>query len=95
MAKKNAKSPKTAPPRKPLRPLLLAGGLGLVWFIEYQQPVVAPPGGPPWSYALVLGVCLLADIVCARVLIALAQLLFAAGRLGLARLRTQLNRDVL
>ncbi|HVC53084.1 MAG TPA: hypothetical protein VND87_13775 [Stellaceae bacterium] len=95
MAKKSAKSQKAAPPRKPLRPVLLAGGLGLVWFIEFQQPVMALPGGPPWSYALVIGMRLLADVVCARLLIALAQLVFAAGRLGLARLRIQLNRDVL
>lgn len=97
MAKKTARSQKTAqaPPRKPLRPLLLAGGLGLIWFIEFQQPSLAPDG-PAWSYGLVLGMRLLADLVCARVLIAVAQLLFVTGRLGLARLlRAEPDRDTL
>lgn len=93
MAKSSARSRKPAPkPRKPLRPLLLAGGLGLIWFIEFQQPGLTP-NGPGWSYALVLGVRLVADTVCARLLIAIVQLLFATGRLGLARLRVQPDRD--
>ena len=72
-------------PSKPVRPALLAGGLGLMWFVQFQQ-VSGDPEAPAWGYGLALGLRLLADIVGAWIVIAVVQLLFACGRLIIARL---------
>lgn len=90
---KSAKRPAAVPKRKPVRPLLLAGGLGLIWFLQFQQGG-AEPDGPPWSFALILGMRLVADFVGAWVAIATVQFVFALGRLGLAHLRADPERDI-
>lgn len=86
---KTAKRPvaKPAPPnRGALRPVLLAAGLGLYWFVEYQDP-----GGmadvPMWGYVMLVLVRLLADFVGAWVIVSALQLALALARLGVAYLR--------
>ena len=82
---KSAKRPAAKPPPKKgaLRPVLLAAGLGLYWFVEYQDP-----GGtadvPMWGYGMMVGVRLLADFVGAWLIVTAAQLALALGRLGVA-----------
>ncbi|GEM_PF-2727660 len=78
--------PAAAPPRKPVRPLLLAGGLGLLWFARFQQGG-AEPEAPAWGHWLILAAQLLADIVGAWIVVALAQLGIAVARVALAHLR--------
>jgi hypothetical protein len=73
---------------KPIRPLLLAGVLGLVWFVVVQE------GGfeddiPGWGMPILLGARLLADFVGGWVVVSLLQLLFNLGRLALLRLRVR------
>jgi hypothetical protein len=94
---KSARRPATQPPktRKTFRPVLLAGGLGLLWFVQYQQGGPAEEAGPAWSHAVVLGSRLLADFVGAWVVIALAQLVFALIRLSFALLRSDSDREAL
>ena len=75
--------------------MLLAGGLGLLWFVQYQQGGPAAEGGPVWSHAAVLGSRLLADFVGAWVVIALVQLVFALIRAGFAQLRSDTDREAL
>jgi hypothetical protein len=86
----SAADAKRAPPakerkRKLVRPVLLAGGLGLIWFVQFQHGA-NDPDTPAWGYGLVLGVRLLADIVGAWVVISVAHLLFTLGRIAIARL---------
>ena len=91
---KSAKRPAAAPKRKAFRPLLFAGGLGLLWFVQYQSN--GPPDeGPAWSHALLLSTRLLADIVGAWVAIAVAQLFLAILRAAYEQLRAESNRDML
>ncbi|HEY1795495.1 MAG TPA: hypothetical protein VGG57_05195 [Stellaceae bacterium] len=94
---KSARRPanKEPPKRKAFRPMLLAGGLGLLWFVQYQQGGPAEEAGPAWSHAVVLGSRLLADFVGAWVVIAVAQLVFALIRLGVAQLRSDPDREAL
>lgn len=73
---------------KPIRPLLLAGVLGLVWF------VVAQEGGiddtvPNWGVPIVMGARLLADFIGGWVVVSAVRLLFGLVRLGLAQLRAR------
>jgi hypothetical protein len=94
---KSARRP-AAPPskRKTFRPALLAGGLGLLWFVQYQQGGPADEaGGPAWSHAVVLGSRLLADFVGAWVVIALLQLVFALIRATFAQLRSDRDREAM
>lgn len=69
-----------------LRPVLLAAGLGLYWFVEYQDA-----GGttdvPMWGYGMMLGVRLLADFIGGLVVVSTVQLLLVVGRLAIAHLR--------
>ena|SRR5579885_3607114 len=69
-----------------IKPVLLAAGLGLYWFVEYQDLGDAP-SMPAWGYAAAMGVRLLADFVGAWVLVSALQLALAVGRLGIAHLR--------
>jgi hypothetical protein len=92
-AKRPAAASKTAAPKKSggsgLRPAFLAAGLGLFWFVEYQDAGGGDGGGTlMWNYLAVLGVRLLADFVGAWVLISAAQLVFALGRYGITYLRS-------
>jgi hypothetical protein len=95
MAKTAAKRPaasKAAAPKKSggggLRPAFLAAGLGLFWFVEYQDAGGAEGDMVMWNYLAVLGVRLLADFVGAWVLISAAHLVFALGRYGITYLRS-------
>jgi hypothetical protein len=94
---KSARRPANQPPkkRKAFRPVLLAGGLGLLWFVQYQQGGPAEDTGPVWSHAVVLGSRLLADFVGAWVVIALLQLVFALVRAAFAQLRSDPDREAL
>lgn len=95
MAKSTRRPAKEPPKRKAFRPMLLAGGLGLLWFVLYQQGAPADEIGPVWSHAAVLGSRLLADFVGAWLVIALIQLLVALIRAGLAQLRPDPDREAL
>jgi hypothetical protein len=67
--------------------MLLAGGLGLIWFVEFQEGGLAEEA-PMWSMALVLGVRLLADFVGAWIVISVLRLAFVFGKFALMRFRT-------
>jgi hypothetical protein len=71
-----------------IRPVLLAAGLGLYWFVENQDS-----GGtadmPMWGYVTMQGVRVLLDFVGAWVVVSALQLIIAVGRLGLTQLRTR------
>lgn len=69
-----------------MKPMLLAAGLSLYWFVEHQDA----GGGtdvPMWGYAMTVGVRLLADFVGALVIVSALQLLFVLARLAIAYLR--------
>jgi hypothetical protein len=83
-AKRLAKPPPQ--PKGALRPVLLAAGLALYWFVEYQDPASASDA-PVWGYGLALGVRLLADFVAAWVAVSALQLAVALSRLGASYLR--------
>jgi hypothetical protein len=87
MAKSAAKRPAKAPPkRSAMRPVLLAAGLGLFWFVEYQDAGGAT-GVPMWGYVTMVGVRLLADFVGAWIIVSALHLALVLGRLGLIHLR--------
>jgi hypothetical protein len=69
-----------------LRPFLLAGGLGLLWFVTAQEGGSAIQA-PPWGMALVTASRLLVDVTGGALIVALLRILLALGRLGLTRLR--------
>lgn len=98
MAKTAGRRPAAAaaapPKRKAFRPLLLAVGLGLLWFVQFQQGG-GSDDGPAWSYGLVLGTRLLADFVGAWLVIAAARLVAALLRAGLAQYRAAAERESL
>ena len=84
---KSAKRPAKAPPkRSAMRPVLLAAGLGLFWFVEYQDTGGAAEM-PMWGCMMMVAVRLLADFVGAWVIVSALQLALSLGRLGLAYLR--------
>jgi hypothetical protein len=88
MAKTAAKRPAKAPAKSKgaMRPVLLAAGLGLFWFVEYQD-LGSAADMPMWGYMAMIAVRLLADFVGAWVIVSGMQLLLALGRLGLTYLR--------
>jgi hypothetical protein len=69
-----------------IKPVLLAAGLGLYWFVEYQDLGDLTPM-PIWAYATTVGVRLLADFVGAWVVVSALQLALALGRLAIAYAR--------
>jgi hypothetical protein len=73
---------------KPVRPLLLAGVLGLIWFVLVQEGGIEDDA-PMWGVPIILCVRLLVDFVGGWVVVSLLQLAFNLGRLGLSRLRTR------
>ena len=84
---KSAKRPAKAPPtRGAMRPVLLAAGLGLYWFVEYQD-AGGPTAVPIWGYMMMVAIRLLADFVGAWVIVSALQLALALGRLGVSYLR--------
>jgi hypothetical protein len=93
-AKKAAskKAEKTAKPGS-MRPVLLAAGLGLYWFVEYQDLGGQPEAAPIWGHMVVLGVRLLADFVGAWFIVAGLQLAIMLLRLTLSYLRNLWVRE--
>ena len=71
-----------------MRRYLLAGGLGLMWFVQVQNGAVEFDA-PVWGIAAILAGRLLVDFVGAWVAISAVQLTFALGRLGLNHLRAR------
>jgi hypothetical protein len=69
-----------------MRPVLLAAGLGLYWFVEYQD-FGGAADAPIWGYVMMVGVRLLADFVGAWVIISALQLALVLGRLALSYVR--------
>lgn len=74
-----------------IRPALLACGIALMWFVEFQADPMLP-GVPGWGVALVLGGRLLADFVCAVVTVSIARLGLAAARAVIANWRLARQR---
>lgn len=70
-----------------MRPVLLAAGLGLFWFVEYQDPD-AISDVPMWGYMMTVAVQLFADFVGAWVIVAALQLVLALARLAVSYLRS-------
>lgn len=68
-----------------MRPLLLSGGLALIWFVQFQVDMEGDV--PVWGAAAVIAIRLLADFVGAWLALSIVRLVFAAGRLGWMRLR--------
>jgi hypothetical protein len=69
-----------------LRPVLLALGLGLYWFVEYQDGS-GEVDAPMWGYLIMSGVRLLAAFVGAWFVVSALLLALALIRLGLSHLR--------
>lgn len=69
-----------------MKPVLLAAGLGLYWFVVNQDG-----GGdvdaPMWGYLTMAALRLVADFVGAWLVIAALQLTLALGKVGLAYVR--------
>ena len=90
MAKSAPKRPAKPAPKSAggggIKPVLLAAGLGLYWFVEYQDLGDAS-SMPIWGYVTTVGVRLASDFVGAWVVVSALQLALALGRLGMAYLR--------
>jgi hypothetical protein len=90
MAKTAARRPaKPAPAVKRqsgMKPVFLAAGLGLYWFVEYQDLSDATDV-PMLGYAALIAVRLLADFVGAWLVVSAFQLVWALARLGISYLR--------
>jgi hypothetical protein len=85
MAKGAARSAK--PTKAPsMRPVLIAAGLGLFWFVEFQDAARALDA-PVWGAIAVWGIRLLADFVGAWFVVSGLQLVVSLARLGLGYLR--------
>jgi hypothetical protein len=89
----STKTPRERGDKGGLRPMLLAGGMGLMWFVKYQAGPL-PVGVPGWGVALLFVGQLLADFVCAAVVVAVARLGLAMVRLSIANWRLQRGRGV-
>lgn len=85
---RSAKPARKNKQQRAFRPLLLAGGLGLLWFVEFQD-INFPEEIPAWSAAVVLAVRLLCDFVGAWLGVSLARLAVALGQLGLTHWQTR------
>lgn len=69
-----------------MRPFLLAGGLGLFWFVEVQEGGL-PSDVPAWGIVLMLASRLFVDVVIGALLVSGVRVLLLLGRLGLSRWR--------
>lgn len=74
--------------RSVVRPGLLAGGLGLMWFVQVQESPL-PIDAPGWGVALIVAGRLAADFVGALVVVSVVRLGLAVVRLAVARWRAQ------
>jgi hypothetical protein len=70
-----------------LRPILLAAGLGLYWFVQYQD-AGADIDGPLTACLIIGGARLLADFVGAWFALSVLQLAFALARFGVTYVRS-------
>jgi hypothetical protein len=86
MAKAAKRPPKAPSNRGAMRPVLLAAGLAVYWFVEFQDAGGAV-NAPMWGYMVMVGVRLLADFIGAWVVVSAVQLALALGRLGLSYVR--------
>jgi hypothetical protein len=89
MAKTASRRPaKPAPVKRQagMKPAFLAAGLGLYWFVEYQD-LNDMTDVPMLGYALLIGVRLLADFVGAWLVVSALQLAFALAKLGFSYMR--------
>ncbi|HEV2188409.1 MAG TPA: hypothetical protein VGR70_14465 [Stellaceae bacterium] len=68
-----------------MKPVLLAAGLGLYWFVAYQEG--SDVDAPMWGYLTMAGLRLLADFVGAWLIISALQLAIALGKIGFSYLR--------
>jgi hypothetical protein len=84
---RSAKTPKDPRKKAALSPILLAAGLGLYWFVQYQD-AGADIDGPMPAYLIIGGARLLADFVGAWFALAALQLVFALVRLGVTYARS-------
>jgi len=75
-----------------MRPIFLAAGLCLYWFVEHQD-FGGASDMPIWGYGVTIGVRLLADFVGAWVIVSALQLLLALGKLGVSYLRGLLVQE--
>jgi hypothetical protein len=74
-----------------IRPVLLAGGIALMWFVQFQQAPAAADA-PSWGLGLVFAGRLLADFVGASVAVTFVRLGLGAARVALAQWRVQRPR---
>jgi hypothetical protein len=82
---RSAKRETSAKQMAAMKPVLLAAGLGLYWFVAYQDGGGAD--APMWGYLTVAGLRLLADFVGAWLVISALQLAIAIVKIGLTHLR--------
>jgi hypothetical protein len=83
---RSAKRSKSARKLGAMRPLLLAAGLGIYWFVEYQDGG-GEADAPMWGYLIMAGARLLTDFVGAWFIVSALRLAFALGRFGLTYVR--------
>jgi len=76
-----------------VRPLLLAAGLGLIWFAGIQEGGVEGDL-PAWGIAVVLAVRLLVDVVAAWVVVSVLRLAVGFGWLGVSYLRSHRQPEI-
>jgi hypothetical protein len=76
-----------------VRPFLLAGGLALIWFVQFQA-VGVDGEAPPWAFAIVAVGRLVVDFIGAWVALSVVRLVIALARLGLIHLRTHRRQDI-
>jgi hypothetical protein len=84
---RSAKPAKSAKNVTAMRPLLLAAGLGLYWFVVYQDGV-GEANAPVWGYMVMVGLRLAADVVGAWIVVAALQLVLALAKVGLTYARS-------
>ena len=76
-----------------MRPFLLAGGLALIWFAQFQEAGVGGDA-PAWAFAIVAVGRLVVDFIGAWVALSVIRLVIALGRLGSIHLRTYWHQDI-
>lgn len=75
-------------PRPAVRPVFIAGGLGLAWFAAAPQSLPVD-GAPSWSVAALTIAQLFTDFIGGWIVVALVQLGIAVVRYALARTRAR------
>jgi len=76
-----------------MRPVLLAGGLGLMWFVLVQDGGESGDA-PTWGIAIILAARLVADFVGGWIVVSILRLFFTIGRIGLAHVRGQRRQEI-